>query len=241
MRKMFAVLLAMILCISMAIPVFATDFVPSITSKPTPTIVTVNDDKGNVAIGEVLDKDGNVIGYIYEDCLVITSVADAKTSELIPDDAETLLLSVYDKLSDNSMKLPYEKIDKNINDATMVIRDLFDVSWLCDDHPEQIAENGVSVRIKFDLGVKQDDKIHTMSYKNNEWNPIVETKNNGDGTVSCIFENFCPVAFVVDTSNAPPAQTSDSTNVALWATIMSVSVIALIALIVLTSRRKDTE
>lgn len=247
MKRVISFVVAMVLCFSLSCTVFADEFVQSITDKGAPEIVPVKDAEGKDAIGEILDADGNIIGYIYEDCLLITPVSQAKTSTKIPDDAEKLLLDVYDKLVDGSMQLPYEKFNANLDPAKMVIRDLFDVTWLCGegseyedhpDHPAIVEPKGVTVRISFDLEVGKNTDVYCMSFKKGAWNPIVSCENNGNGTVTCVFEDFCPVSFSVGSGNVtPPTQTGDPSTPVLWIILMSVSVVALGAVLVL-SRRK---
>ena len=239
MKKFICLMIALMLCLSMALPVFAAEgtFVPSISEKDGPEIVTIKDDEGNPAIGSVHDESGKVIDYIYEDCLVVTPVSQAKTSELIPDDAEALLLSVYDQLKNGTMKLPYEKFSASLDSSKMVIRELVDMSWLCGEHPEILEPKGVTIKLTFDLGVSSDTDVYVMTYKHDEWNPIVKTVNNGDGTVTCEFEDFCPGAFAVRTgSDTPPAQTGDNAKLAVWITLMAVAVVGLAAILVF--RRK---
>lgn len=247
MKRVISLLAILVLCFSLAVPALAEEFVPSITDKGSPEIVPVEDEDGNKAIAEILDENGNVIDYLYENCLVVTPVSKAKTSTLIPDDAEKMLLDVYDQLVAGTMNLPYEKFNANLDPNSMVIRDLFDVSWLCGedsgyvdhpDHPTEVEPKGITVRITFNLGVSKNATVYTMSYKRGAWNPIVSTVNNGDGTVTCIFEDFCPVAMSVGESYVtPPAQTGDNSNITLWIVLMAVSVVALGAVLVF-SRRK---
>lgn len=236
MKRMISLLVVLVLCIGFACPVYADEFVPSISEKDSPSVVPGKDPDGKPIIGRIL-KDGEVIGYVYEDCLVITPVSKAKTSTLIPDAAEVLLLDVYAQLNSGAMKLPYEKISDKLDPSKMVIRELFDASWLCGDHPEEVAPAGMVVEITFDLGVGKDTTVYTMSYKNSQWNPIVSTKNNGDGTVTCVFEDFCPIAFSVQQgSNVPPSQTGDTADLTLWIVLLAVSALALVA--VVAFRRK---
>ena len=207
MRRIVTLLLVLVLCISLACPVFADEFVPSISDKNAPEIVPGKDPDGKPTIGRIL-KDGEVIDYIYEGCLVVTPVSQAKTSTLIPDAAEELLLDVYAKLNSGAMQLPYEKISSKLDPKKMVIRDLFDASWLCKEHPEMVAPAGVTVEITFDLGVGKNTDVYVMTYKNNAWNSIVSVENNGDGTVTCVFEDFCPIAFALTVPSVwrpPPA------------------------------------
>lgn len=250
MKRVISLVIAAVLCLSLAVPVFADEFVPSITAKPAPQIIPVLDDEGNEAIGEILDADGNVIGYLYEECLIITPVSEAASSAEIPDAAEELLLSVYEQLSNGSMDLPYDKFNANLDPSTMVIKDLFDVSWRCGEgnpemmasghpnHPEEVAPVGITIRIIFDLDVSKNANVYCMSYKNGSWNPVVSCKNNGNGTVTAVFEDFCPVSFSVgSTYVTPPASTGDNTNIQLWLIVMAVSVVALGAVLVLSNRK----
>lgn len=243
MKKFIACIVALMVCASMVLPVYAAPtFTPSVTNKPSPDIVPVTDPDGKPALGEVL-KDGEVIGYVYEDCLVITSVADALTSEYIPSAARDLLLSVYEKLNNGQMKLPYDKFKASLKPEKMVIRDLFDVSFLCAgtpvDHLEILEPAGVVLRLTFDLGIGKNDKVYTMTYKNEDWDSIVSTVNNGNGTVTCTFEHLCPVAFSVEVddsgSDTPPSETGDpdSENMIMWIVLASVSLVAVVALVVI--------
>ncbi len=237
MKRVISMLVVLTLCLSLAIPVLATDFVPSITGKDSPDIVPVTDENGNKVQGEIVDANGNVIGYLDEKCLVITPISEAETSEEIPDHAEDLLLSVYRQLKNGTMKLAVEKYNQGLNADDMVIRDLFDVTWLCEEHPEIVEPAGVYVRLTFNLGVDKNTDIYCMSYKHNDWQ-VIPLVNNGDGTVTCTFEDFCPVAFAVKSgTDTPPSQTGDDANLGLWIGLMSVSVVALAAVLVF-SRRK---
>ena len=247
MKRVISLVIALVLCLGLAAPVFAAEFVSSITGKESPTIVPVTGEDGKEYIGVIHDEDGNVIGYVDEKCLLITPVSKAATSELIPDEAEKTLLSVYEQLVAGTMDLPYEKFNADLDASNMVIRDLFDASWLCDgeniapahpDHPEMIEPKGVTISITFNVGISKNTTLYCMSYKHGVWNPIVKTVNNGNGTVTCTFEDFCPIAFAVEKgADTPPSQTGDDSNVALWAGIMAVSVVALGAVLIL-SRRK---
>lgn len=251
MKRLISVLAILVLCVNLFVPVLADEFVPSITEKDGPTIVPVKDKDGNDAIAEILDEDGNVIDWLYENCIVITPLAKAKTSTLIPDEAEELLLAVYADLVNGVVNMPYEKFNAGLDPEKMVIRDLYDVSWLCGedsdyvdhpDHPTIVSPKGVTIRLTFDLGIGKNAKVYTSSYKNNEWNPIVSSENNGNGTVTCIFEDFCPVAFSVESSyQQPPAQTGDETKLGLWITVMAVSVVALGALLVVPAVSKKRQ
>lgn len=237
MKKAFSLIAALLVAASLACTAFAADFVPSISEKGSPVLVLIDDDQGNKVQGKIV-TDGEDTGFLGNLCLVVTAVADAETSTLIPDDAEKLLLEVYAKLKSGEMKLPYEKISPEIDPEAMVIRDLFDVSWLCGEHPVIVAPKGVCVELIFDLNLGKDTEVYAMSYKNGEWSPIVSCVNNGDGTVTCVFEDFCPVAFSVpmNSISVTPAPTGDGANLLLWGALATASVAGLVVLI---TRRKN--
>ena len=150
-------------------------------------------------------------------------------------------MDVYDKLTNGKMTIPYEKHDADLDSSAMVIRDLFDVTFLCEDHPEMLAPKGVVFKIIFDLGVAADTDVYVQSYKNGEWNPIVDVVNNGDGTLTCTFEDFCPVEFSVETEAKPPVQTGDLGNMGMWILLAVVAVcgIAVLSVIYFKDAKKS--
>lgn len=240
MKRVIALTLMLMLCISLASPAYAAEngFVPSITYKGEPDIVPLEPG----VIG-VVRKDSEVISDIYEDCLLITPVSEAETSTLIPEEAANTLLYVYKALSSGEMQLPYEKVP-GCDGRNMVILELVDATWLCGgvnsdhDHPTEVAPKGVVFDITFDLGVAPDALVTVMTYKNDEWNPIVGVLNNGDGTVTCTFEDLCPVAFSVGDMATVPPKTLD--NAMPWMIVMVASLAALVVMF-LSLRKKQAK
>ena len=220
MKKIMSIVMALVLLCAMVCTVSAAqdDFVPSISYKDAPLVVPVKDGQGNNAYGRIIGANGQVIDYFYEDCLLITPVSQVEQSEKIPEDAAALLLDVYKKLVD----------------ATWMCAELGDAV----DHEALVEPEGVVFEITFDLGVAAGTNVVVMTYKENQWAPIVSTKNNGDGTVTCTFEKLCPVVFAVPTSTTPPSHTGDNSNLVLWGVLMGVSAVVLVALVVVASRKR---
>ncbi len=230
MKRILSLIVALTLCVTLlASFAFAEDFVPSIGDKDHPDIVPVEGD----VIGEIIDDAGTVVSEVDTGCLVITPVSEANTSTEIPEDARETLLDVYDQLTNGSMELPY---DDSVNPDDMVIRDLFDLSFLCEDHPEML-DNGNMLRVTFDLGVSAGDTVVAMVYVDGAWIPV-ELINNGDGTVTCLFSQVCPVVFSVKQTETPP-QTGDfsGNNILLWALLMVGSVVAFVVCIVVYRKK----
>ena len=88
-----------------------------------------------------------------------------------------------------------------------VVLQLVDISFqqaACKDcdhmHDEALNLEGVEVSVIVDLGVSPDAEVKAVCFKNDKWNPVKSVVNNGDGTVTCVFDHFCPVAFCVEAS-----------------------------------------
>ena len=74
---------------------------------------------------------------------------------------------------------------------------------------------------------------------NGQWAPVKSVKNNGDGTVTCVFEDICPVAFCVEPhADANPPKTGDAAGGYMlnWLILLVASAAVVVVLIV--NRRK---
>lgn len=224
MRRMICLLGVLLVCATLVCPALAADtFVPSISYKDGPDVDGAT--MGNASVG---------------DCVVVTSVAQAEDKSTdITQDARDLLLDVYKKLSDGSMKPPVEGY---------VIRELVDVSFKqsacvendAHNHAEELAKDGTTIKVTFDLGVAKSTKVAVKTYTNGAWEDVVAVTNNGDGTVTVEFEHFCPVAFCVEQdAEVPPSQTGDEAgqNMFLWIALMVVSLAAVVVLVILGRKR----
>ena len=238
MRKVICLAIALLLCLSLVLPAFAAEdgFVPSITYKPNPEIVPVEGKDGEEYIGVIRDKDGNILDYVGHGCLKITPIAHVWDEEIdVLQEIEDLLLFVYEKLNDGSMKIPYDKHEANLDAANMVIRDLFDARWVCEEHRAMIEKEGYVFELTFDLGVVADAQIFVMTYDEatKEWDPIVKTVNNGDGTVTCTFEHLCAIEFSMPVNAVTvPADDAQQPNILPWIIVLLMSVVAVVGVVV---------
>lgn len=263
-------MLAMCLSMTAAVWAAEDDFVPSITYKGEPEIVQKEDETGvpvveedKPVIGGVIKQDqskveagsgqldaeqamqGDKLSNVMQDCLLITPVSKVDTQEALPEDAAQELKNVYEGLLQGDMKLPYEKVE-DVDAEKMVILELMDLTWMCGtsvsshDHPTEIEPEGVVFDVTFKLGVSPTAKVVVMTYKNGEWNPVAGVTNNGDGTVTCVFEHLCPVAISVEQSEKEvidSAQTGDDANMGLWLGVMAATLIALFVLVIVYRRQ----
>ena len=244
MKKIICLMIAIMLCLSVAAPAWAADngFVPSITYKPNPEIVTGINDDGEEYIGVIRDENGEIISYVSHGCLRITPIAHVWDEEIdVPKEIEDLLLFCYEGLNDGSMEIPYEKHEADLDPANMVIRDLFDARWVCEEHRAMVEKEGVTFEITFDLGVVADAKIFVMTYDEaaKEWSPIVKSVNNGDGTVTCTFEHLCAIEFSMPVAAAAVVtEENQKPDVTPWIILLGVAVAGVIVVLVAKNKKK---
>lgn len=273
MRKAISLLTAIILLLGLACPALATEFVPSITYKPTPEV-----DKAVLTVPQLPGEDKpeeqeeiNVHG-----CIVVTSItqAEEKTTDIAQEDRD-LLLDVYDQLADGSMSLftiPEEYFEDQETEATgsqeeaeatthpnlgmsyedknYVVVQLVDVSFaksVCIDdgheHKEVLAREDVNATLDFDLGVSADAVVVVLHFHDGKWEPVTSTVNNGDGTVTCVFEHFCPVAFCIEAEDLEAPQQADYSWL-IWLVLLVVCAAAVTVLVIYrekNKKKKNTE
>ncbi len=256
MKKIISLAFALVLVATVLLSVpfsclAAVDFVQSITYKPNPEIVIIDEEDGRFIIGYVRDQNGNIIGIEYLDCIVVTPVSGAEKSDKIPDDAKKSLLDEYKKLTDPNYKLSdVEGLDDKIKKETdgkygaddMVIRDLFDISMICDD-AEKLNEEGNYIDLKFNLGIGKNEYITAMVFVNGKWTPIKKLVNNGDGTVTGTFESLGHVAFLVPSdapsgNMSPTGDTSIQNNLFLWIAVMVVAAVVFVVMFFVLRKKR---
>ena len=226
MRKIMSLMVALLLFAGLICPALAAEsvFVPSISYKDGPDI-------------EKAEMDGEDAG----DCLVVTTITDArnKSTDIYQEDRD-LLLEVYEKLDDGSMKLPLEE--------DYVIRELVDVSWkktTCVEaehgHKEWLAQEDTTVSVTFDLGVGKSTEVVVLVYVDGEWVAAESVVNNGDGTVTVVFEEICTVAFCVkraDQAELPKTGDPALQNLPVYFVALVVSALALTVLLIWRGKKR---
>lgn len=235
MKKVLSLVMALALILGLAVPAFATNFVPSIENKGAPEFVFLGEDAepshGNSKniLGYVVDGNGNAIDTAYEDCIVIYSLKDILDLETdIPEDIRAGVRDIYadfiagdHKPSEFSEELNAEvaKIFGEGKNADMlVIRDIFDIAVSCDNLKQQLEPEGTTIALTLDVDIPADGYVAMLAYKNNEWVMVEKIVNNNendikedDGTITVTFENFCPFVLLVpgaEDTVVPPAETA---------------------------------
>lgn len=229
MKKLVNILLVLVMLFSIAVPAAAVtdDFVPSITDKGAPELVEQGtDENGQPIYGQVVDAEGNSVFTVGEGVIRITPLAELEELREIDVPAAEMLEYVFDFLQKNSYYF-----GKNT-----VVRDLFDVTVLSAELEEALAPKGQTITLRFNLHVAPETKLSVRSYKNDEWVDVVDVVNNGDGTVSVTFEDFCPVAFIVG-----DVQIAEENGSCIWWIVIIAALLLIALLIFLLWRSKKNK
>ena len=269
MKKFVVMLLVVTLCLTMVCPALAAenDFVPSVTYKPMPRLVGPTDENG-MNVGQT-DNGGVVYlndGFLFvladgvhdgldenHKCLVVTPLSEAETSTEIPDEAEEMLLWVYDQILTNGMSFfegcegLQELIEANLGAGKtvqdLVVKDLYDVSVLCEPLEAYLEPEGTTICLDFDLNLAPGTFVTVLTYKGGQWKMIENVELLENGTVTCtVYENFCPVAILVNETDGEPVietvNTGDISNMGLWLAVAAASLAAIVVCIIGLNKSK---
>ena len=250
MKRLLTLALAIVLMLTITMSATAAQFVPSIENKGAPEIVVIDQLDGKDVVGYITDADGNKLSTEYLDCLDITSLTEALNDPNVPENIKEELLKVYEELNKEGTKITMvcpalQEIvnkkwgnDKSADD--LVVKDLFDLTDKCDDLKTHLV-NGAVIDLTFDLGIGSNVFFTAMVYVDGKWQPVVDAINNGDGTVTVKFDKLCPVAFLVPRTqlNADKVSptTGDMTSVAIWGSVLVVSLLAITGLVIYRRKR----
>ena len=253
MKRVLCFVLSVMLSVSLVVSVSAASFTASVESKSAPAVVEIADEVGNTAIAVLTGDLPEGMELVTSDYLVVTAVADAESSDQIPDASQQALLEVYTGLQEGTIQVPFEQLDEE-KASNLVVRDLFDVSFTDvegNDFSNLLDEEGVSLEITFAMEVAADETVYVMVYKNDAWHEIQQVTNNGDGTITCVFDHLCPVAVIVEANETMEVvdlteksaedlkpEVSSDRNMVMWIGIMAASVVAL-AVVLVSKKRKQ--
>lgn len=181
MKRVVTVAIVLLLCLMVALPVAA-------------DVAGANSPEIKIEI-----KQADMNGLALEDCVEITTVqqAEEKSTDITQEERDALL-NVYNALVDGTASLPIE--------GEYAVREIVDISFkneacrALEEHghkDEVLKQPDVVLSIDLDLGIEEGEKICVMTFIDNKWEEIESAENNGDGTITCVFEDLCPVAIAV--------------------------------------------
>lgn len=213
MKKLAALFTAVVLTVALAMPAFAEAYHPSVQAESAPVLVPVEKEAetNREIIGYVVEEDGTVCSTEYEDCIIVTALADVASAENLTQETKDTMAEFYQGLISGEISLAEcpeldalvkEKLGADVSADSLAVKDLFDITVVCDVLNEELPPEGTTITLTFDIDLPADADIFVVTYKNGKVVLAEDMVNNGDGTVSATFENFCPVAFLVSEETA---------------------------------------
>lgn len=195
MKRTLCIITALVMCMIIAATTVAADvFVPSVTAKPAPDVVT----GGQLEI-EVVDKTDKTVATFEGSDVVVTPVADRNEAN---QDVKEALTNAYNTLSASNVQL--DKVmpalaeiaaEKKVDVSELVIKDLFHVS-VSEDVKQSLATDGNGLKLTFDAKITKNQFVAVMVLVDGEWVPV-DFVVNADGTITCTMHVVGVVAIMV--------------------------------------------
>ncbi|MCD7747520.1 MAG: hypothetical protein LUI61_04230 [Firmicutes bacterium] len=234
MKKIIALVLtaAMVLSFTATAAVSADGgesvFVSSVEQKSTVEVSTITEeDKA------IVDEEGEAVEIDYSDLHIVSTAvsgdsshSDEEKAQFTEEDQQKLS-DAYDKLQDSYKELneassvtdvmtdleetAKEELEEN---EQYVVSNLFDVTFAGTEAEtvEKTLDNGGSVTLTFNVGVGKNDRFHIATKCHDVWVvlPSEQVKNNGDGTITVKFYEFCPIAVIEVAEVVESGDTTDT-------------------------------
>lgn len=195
MKRTFSIVTTLIICLAIAVTVVTADvFVPSVTAKPAPDVIT--DTKTAI---EVVDKEDKTVETFEKDNVVVTPVADKDDANK---EVKESLTNAYNTLSASDVQL--EKVmpalvdvaaEKKVDVSELVIKDLFHVS-VSEEVKKAMEAEGNGLKLTVDAKIAKDQVVFVMVLVDGEWVPV-DFVVNADGTITCTMDVVGVVAIMV--------------------------------------------
>lgn len=251
-KKYAALLSALCLTATLMLPMTAAEFTPSATAKPAPEVVQVQSASGESVGAIIYDESGNEVAGVPTASITVTPVAEMERADT---EIKEALTSAYEQLTTVKLEtLVPELVDAVRNYSAdmqvgdLVARDLFDVS-LNEAEKKLLAENGNSIKLKFDLNLPADALLLVLhNYEGDKWECIPNEKvsRHDDGSVTVTFDSLSPIAFLTDGAKLPvdpngpdSPQTGDTEGISAEWIVLGVATVVTVAVVVII-RKKHT-
>lgn len=202
MRKVIAVVLAIVLCLSIAVVAAADAFAPSVTAKPAPDVVGAGE-KNTV---EVKDESGKVVASVEAVKLEVTPVAAVMNEEAknITEEKAEALKKVYEELSkkDADIAATVEGLEdvlkeQKIDASKLVVKDLFDISVKDEAIEKHLEKEGNTIEVVLKADIQEGQFVTVAVFKDGKWVIAENVVVNEDGTILVTLEYLGAVAIIV--------------------------------------------
>ena len=217
--KLIRAFAAMFLAVSLLVlSVGAVGFYPSIERKDGPQLVVVNKD-GKSVVGEIKDKDGNVLRDILLGDLIVTPLLAAYEDKTLDADIKKTLLDAEKELKEKTWEEIYagfEQLWKTVTGGAPIanakVADIFDVRVINGEIAELLAKDGVTITIYLTIqGITKDSNCVLLHKYEGKWHNE-KFSINDDDVISVVLDKLSPFAFIKDTEEFPAVTDAPDTT-----------------------------
>ena len=218
MKKTAAIVAAIVLAFCLTVPAFAAGFTPSVSQKGAPKIITIRTEDGKKIGGIIKNSKGKTVIDIPTGDIVVTPVSESADAT---EDIKEILDTAKEVISEENIVEIIPEFEEKLAEVfpeakaeELVVKDLFDVA-LYGTYAEYLAEEGNTLSIVFDAGIKEDAPfVAVFSTDGKSWTVIdsslVKTLENGQ--VEIVISEPGVVAFLTDTSSVIPVNPVNPVN-----------------------------
>lgn len=208
MKKLALSLMAFVVCAcTLFTPVLATEFVPSVTTGGAPDIVTSVVDGQEIA-GQILDQGGNPVENILPGCIYSYDLQDAlDENSTISEATKKMMNDLFNQFKNGQIKLSdvlpalndlvANEFGEGNNADNLVVRDLFLANLIHDDCIQALKVVGNKAQLTFKTNIPKDTFLKVAYLVDGKWELAEDVVINEDGTVTALFEDLCPIIFLV--------------------------------------------
>lgn len=218
MKKLFVLVLTLVMTLSMCVPAFAIETTPSVESKPAPEIVIQTDTEGRETRAIVYNENYDDLGgveYVEVEVLglendgeshyielVITPIADEENAPHV--DIKGMLNDSYVQVesAENVGELTEEVLvacdEMELDVENLWVADLFDVSLIYDGVELIELPEGVKLKIMIKTPYKPTQNVFLLHNVEDTYWEMVDFDLSESGEMSFIMDSLSVLAIVLD-------------------------------------------
>ena len=259
MKKKLTVLTALVLSLTLPVSTVASNFTSSVTAKPAPEVVEIQNNNGETASAVITDASGNEVYSASNNSeiqLVITPVSQKETAvteeiKLMLSTAENdiqqaeSVVNLTEEVSSALTSLKEANDNPVIQELTvddLVVCDLFDVSLVRNGSEVVELEEGQSSVFHLQTNLVDGDIFFILhNYEGNQWEVVENVELLDNGVLKVTLTSHSPLAIIMDSNSyllKPNGSTSPATGVSNSSVQFGTIILCLMGTVVLLTKKQ---
>lgn len=187
MKNVARIIIAILVVSAMTVTAFAAAFTPSVEQKEAPAVVE----------SVIVDAEGNVVGNVAADAIVVSAIAEAaEASEEVAAAVESIKAAA--SVAEAAPAVVEIAAAANVDVANLVVRDMVNVEASAE--VVELLKDGTGVAVTFDMDMDADAFLIVLVFVDGEWNAVAEENVEilENGNVKVVLEQVGVLAFVTE-------------------------------------------